>query len=754
MKKRILSLALAICLCLSLFTFAAPTASADSGIEVWVNGTMLDIDGYSRPLGNGIGSAAAGLAGNKLTVTLSRAQIGSPKYIEDVSQTCGVYIRAANGQDIEILLDGESECYGDFYIDRNGAGGTVSFVNGTNQDGALTVHGQTVIQWASDIAIENVKLDFMADQTMDFAAFLAYGDVSIGLPEVLGGGAIIAPEVTIGYDNTDRPLGMYAYSLNVFSGTTSIMAKTVGAFLQPNNVDVTAFTGRGGNIDFYGYAAGLLIEDYDASYYYGKPYSFSGGFGELNGCKSRRSACVASPIESSDDTVSYYSWYYTDGAIENISEYIGLWGYDWYNADFNDTAAKGLSFGVQGPVWATFDAGEYGDIGGESFTYKYCVPGEPIGLLPVPVNTTFHSGTFNNMYFEGWQVKGEPGNIIDESYIVPSETLPLEAVWMEGQTSLNFTDVKSSAWYYEPVRYCFGQGLLNGTSATTFSPNTNCSRAMIVTILYRMDGSLKTSGMNPFSDVQNGKWYTDAIIWAAENNIVNGDGKGHFMPNDNVTREQLAKIMKAYAAYSGRYNPDAGIMLTGFPDADSVSGWAGESMSWAVGMGFVNGKPKDGKNYLDPKGNATRAEVATILLRYIKAFDGSREYYYGDVMWAEVPAFWSGNVVCRYNEEAEALCFYAKKCYQAYEGLGSRLFWVSARPNGEDLTKDANFQTVLGALLIDSEIYYNVCLYLPTDIQCEFTRWQSEGAQYFDMCEAYNDFDFDSFYYTFSVGKG
>lgn len=405
-----------------------------------------------------------------------------------------------------------------------------------------------------------------------------------------------------------------------------------------------------------------------------------------------------------------------------------------------------------------WDAGiEFGSLNGNYYMYTYQIPGEPIGLLPVPVNKTFKNGTFNNMYFEGWETLDDPGTIIDETYIVPDHTLELRAVWTEGNTDMNFIDVKKSDWFYDSAKYCYSMNLINGTGSDTFSPNSNITRAMIVTILYRMNGSHKISDENPFVDVPDDTWYTDAVLWAAYYDIVAGDGEGLFMPNDNATREQLAQIMKNYSTFCGQYDPNSGIMLIGYPDSDDVSSWAGNAMAWAVGNGFVNGKPVDGTVYLDPKGNATRAEFATILLRHIKRFQGSLDYFSSDLFQITVPEKWAGNVICRYDNDADCLRFYAKKAYDAQDGRGGCLFWIKAVDPKENYLNNPNFHTLIGALMSyydNTSIYYYVALFRPTDVQCPYSSKSAEGAQYNAMTQGYYQFNFDSNYFRFTTGSG
>lgn len=174
-----------------------------------------------------------------------------------------------------------------------------------------------------------------------------------------------------------------------------------------------------------------------------------------------------------------------------------------------------------------------------------------------------------------------------------------------------FTDVSDTAWYSDAVQYVYEHDMMVGTSSTKFSPDSPTSRGMIVTILHRLEGLPSATG-TAFSDVPAGQWYTDAVAWASANNIVNGYGNGNFGPNDPITREQMAAILNRYATYKG-YDTGTASSISGFSDASRVNSYAVESMCWAVGNGLISGT---GNNALAPNGNATRAQVATILMRF------------------------------------------------------------------------------------------------------------------------------------------
>ena len=178
---------------------------------------------------------------------------------------------------------------------------------------------------------------------------------------------------------------------------------------------------------------------------------------------------------------------------------------------------------------------------------------------------------------------------------------------------LPFTDVRESDWFYEDVAFAYENGLFAGTSDTTFSPNASMTRAMLVTVLYRLEDQPAVNGRSGFSDVQYNGYYEDAVTWAADNGIVNGTSASTFSPNANVTREQMAAILYRYAQYK-KYNTAASASLNGFTDHASVSGYATASLEWAVAEKLINGSA--GK--LMPTGNATRAQVAAILHRFVE----------------------------------------------------------------------------------------------------------------------------------------
>lgn len=184
-------------------------------------------------------------------------------------------------------------------------------------------------------------------------------------------------------------------------------------------------------------------------------------------------------------------------------------------------------------------------------------------------------------------------------------------------STLPFKDVSADDWFYDPVTYAYEQGLMTGTSADAFSPNTAMTRGMIVSVLYRLEGSPTLADDNlgyPYEDVRGDDWYAMPVYWARENGIVSGYSDTQFGPNDPITREQMAAILHNYSAYKGQ-DVSARADLSKYSDADQVSSWAETVLSWANAEGLINGMTE---TTIAPQGLATRAQVAAIFQRYLE----------------------------------------------------------------------------------------------------------------------------------------
>ena len=177
-----------------------------------------------------------------------------------------------------------------------------------------------------------------------------------------------------------------------------------------------------------------------------------------------------------------------------------------------------------------------------------------------------------------------------------------------------FTDVDSQAWYHNGVHWAIEKGIMDGTGEKVFEPMNSSSRAMMVTILWRMEGSPVVDYNFSFKDVADGQWYSDAVRWAAANGIVNGYSEEIFAPEDLVTREQIVTILYRYALFKGMdVNVGENLQLNDFTDAGEIAEWAVDAFWWAVDLGIIQGMTN---TTLSPKSSAVRAQVATMLMRY------------------------------------------------------------------------------------------------------------------------------------------
>lgn len=184
----------------------------------------------------------------------------------------------------------------------------------------------------------------------------------------------------------------------------------------------------------------------------------------------------------------------------------------------------------------------------------------------------------------------------------------------------NFTDVKNFMdWTHAGIEYVVVNGLFNGTSETTFAPDATMTRSMIATVLWRMRQCPQPEIENPYADIADGMWYTDAVRWAYENKIMDGVGNGRFDPDGVLTREQIVTVLYRFAGIAENNATDASV-LEAFADAYMVANWSKDAVCWAVFNQVIQGSAVNGAQYLMPTGSATRAQVATILMRFLRDF--------------------------------------------------------------------------------------------------------------------------------------
>lgn len=228
------------------------------------------------------------------------------------------------------------------------------------------------------------------------------------------------------------------------------------------------------------------------------------------------------------------------------------------------------------------------------------------------VDLTKYTPTYEGYTFTGWYSDKALTNSISNLRMTGNKTV--YAGWQKQTDANPFTDVRTADWFYNDVLFVYENGLIRGTSDTLFSPHATTTRGMMATILWRMEGSPAPKGKTAFTDVNTEKWYADAIAWTTENGLFAGYSQDLFGPDDAINREQLASIFYRYASYKG-YDVTAMGKLDTFKDASNVSNYAKTTVQWAVGSGLIKGKSGD---LLDPQGTATRAEIATILHRFLE----------------------------------------------------------------------------------------------------------------------------------------
>ena len=298
-------------------------------------------------------------------------------------------------------------------------------------------------------------------------------------------------------------------------------------------------------------------------------------------------------------------------AMDFTYQHTGTTKSGFYLASIGDFTLKGISYDSFGEFDAGVGSGwmitlnktfiEYGASdfevkNGDTIKWQYtCQLGADIG-------DTFYTDTPDNSGFIADDKKEEPKKEAENEVGKEPEHEFSEST---------FADISANDWYYDAVKFVYENGLMQGTEKG-FEPDTGMTRAMLVTVLYNLENPEKTDAQNTFSDVKNGEWYTDAVIWAKENGIINGISETEFAPNKNITREQLVTVMYRYAKLK-RTNMNSLSELSDFTDSDEIYDYALDAFKWAVGTKLINGTSE---TTLSPKYTASRAQVATILKRF------------------------------------------------------------------------------------------------------------------------------------------
>lgn len=321
------------------------------------------------------------------------------------------------------------------------------------------------------------------------------------------------------------------------------------------------------------------------------------------------------PLEILPDNRQGVAFYFKDKTAKTVTV-------QWVAEGDDATTYKPITFSVDLSGVAYYQAPSHGGSGssGGSASTTYTLTfetngGNAISKVTKNKGTTIDLAQYapakSGATFEGWYAdKGLTKKITS---VKLDANTTVYAKWTEAPVSgLPFGDVKTADWFYNDVKYVYEKGMMAGTAADVFAPNATTTRAMIVTILYRLEGSPAVTGTSAFVDVPAGQWYTDAVNWAAANQIVKGTSATTFAPNDSITREQMAAILYRYAQYKG-YDVTKKADLSGYSDNGQVSAYAKDALAWANAAKLINGVTN---TTLAPQGNATRAQVSAILHRF------------------------------------------------------------------------------------------------------------------------------------------
>lgn len=321
------------------------------------------------------------------------------------------------------------------------------------------------------------------------------------------------------------------------------------------------------------------------------------------------------PLEILPDNRQGVAFYFKDKTAKTVT-------IQWVAEGDDATTYEPITFSVDLSGVAYYQAPSHGGSGssGGSVSTTYTLTFETNGGSTISkvtknkgtsIDLAQYAPTKSGATFEGWYAdKGLTKKITS---VKLDANTTVYAKWTEAPVSgLPFGDVKTADWFYNDVKYVYEKGMMAGTAADVFAPNATTTRAMIVTILYRLEGSPAVTGTSAFVDVPAGQWYTDAVNWAAANQIVKGTSATTFAPNDSITREQMAAILYRYAQYKG-YDVTKQADLSGYSDNGQVSAYAKDALAWANAAKLINGVTN---TTLAPQGNATRAQVSAILHRF------------------------------------------------------------------------------------------------------------------------------------------
>ena len=291
------------------------------------------------------------------------------------------------------------------------------------------------------------------------------------------------------------------------------------------------------------------------------------------------------------------------------------------------SGSSGTSGSVQAPQVQESENGSF------TFGPEQPAPGEVVTVTPTP-DEGYEVAQVTVVEADGRPVTVTPGEDGTYSFVQPGSGVTISVVFRQdsgvsgclrdGSCPLSdFTDLEMSAWYHDGIHFCLAEGLMQGVSDALFEPDSCLARGMLVQMLYNREGRPAVSGGTSFGDVQDGAWYADAVNWAVQTGVAQGYDNGNFGPDDPITREQLAALLYRYALAKG-YDADAGSQaaLSAYGDAGEVSGYALPAMRWACDAGIVTGVTESA---LEPRGTATRAQAATMFMRFLNLMSGGEE---------------------------------------------------------------------------------------------------------------------------------
>ena len=463
------------------------------------------------------------------------------------------------------------------------------------------------------------KVDYTPDDN-SYTVGLGYPDIAVELEEerIEGNSAIVAHIYNYGVAAASGTVKIYDVSGKLVESRTFSDLQSGDSLIlnyPVENIGLYTVTAElsGGADDLYAY-------NNSASIHVGEPFAVvafdpNGGTGSMAPVQADAAGeCVLPACAFTAPSGMKFSKWEIDGVTYSAGDKITI---------KTDTVAKAIwteqSGEGGGGSWAPLPSAsvkiESADNGYFAVSDMYATAGNTVQIFP-RANEGYEVDQVTAVDKNGKPVAVKGNGDGTYSFVMPEKTahpVTVKVTFKELHNcpSEKFTDVDQSAWYHEGVDYAIRNGLMNGTGGTTFAPDSTTTRAMLVTILYRLEGEPGVA-TSDFIDVKAGQWYTDAVAWASANKIVEGYGNGTFGPEDPITREQMAVILYRYAGYKG-YDITGRDDLSDFTDTGDISGWALASMRWAVAKGLLEGTSAA---TLTPVGNSTRAQMATILMRF------------------------------------------------------------------------------------------------------------------------------------------